>query len=224
MIEIKSEYISDGGREIVCEQWVFTQTERDHLTNILQGHEKNNIEVFIDQLERDFSLMYYCVFESNQGSKADQVIKLRDIISKLELAFKHIDKISSGQFEVLRFWKCVCQDDLMEKKYSDLNPRSKISIRPRSNAEAARQPLQKLIEDLKAAIEITKLRRGARQRADELDLAFVIAKEFGKFIEVPHPHAGPFAPIVEYCYEIITNKKGDRTRAIRQALKKLSSS
>jgi len=216
MEEIKERF--SPGR--ISYHYCFTKTEREHLTNLLQGHDNNATEIFIDQLERDFSLMYYRVLEQNQGSTSDQAIKVRDIIFKLELALKYINKISSGQFLPMPR-KCVSQDDLIGKKDSGENRHSKTNPGPISSAETARQPLQKVIEDLKSVIEIIKLRSG-RPAADELELALTIGKEFEKYIGVPRPHAGPFGSIVEYCYEIITTKKGDRTRAIRQAIKTLS--
>jgi hypothetical protein len=112
----------------------------------------------------------------------------------------------------------------MEEKDSDSNRHPRLSGEARSNAEAACQPVQKLIEDLRSAIEIEKLKRGARQGADELNLAFVIAKEFEKHIGAPRPCSGPFPDIIDYCFEIMGIKGKDRTRAIRQALKKLSCS
>jgi hypothetical protein len=72
-----------------------------------------------------------------------------------------------------------------------------------------------------------KLGRGDHRKADGFDLAFVIAKEFKRYIGTPRPATGPLTGICEYCFEILEikgGKKGDRTRAIRQALKKLCSS
>jgi len=222
MEEIKERCVLNDGKEITSYKYSFSKIEREHLTFLLQNHDKNTIEFFIDQLERDFSLMHYTVFEWNQGTKADQVKKLLNMISKLDLALKDVYDISSGRFFPLPFRKCITQDDAMENNDPEENRRLKINEEARSKAETIREPLQRLVEVLMSAIEIEKLKKGMRRRADELNLAFVIAKEFITYIGVPRPHTGPFISVVDYCFEIIENKQGDHTRAIRQALKKLS--
>lgn len=221
MEERRDEYALDDGRTVVSHRWCFSETEKETLKRFLQGYDRQAVSAFIDQLERDFSLMYYLVFEGNQRTKADQIKALHDMISGFERAFKDASKISSGRFLPLPFRKCITQDDAMEKKDIEENRRWEINDEARLNAETLREPLRRVIGALKSAIEKEKLKPGQRRRADELNLASVVGKEFKKYFGMPRRGAGQFASVVDYCYEIVTKRKNDRSRAVRQAIKEL---
>lgn len=215
------------GKLINHADYFLSHEERDHLINtILKNYKEEKVREFIDRVEMHLSMCLRIFHYFNPKSHADQIQKLDDMIKTLEAASDRCLQILAGrvipipprQCNFLVGWR-------LEERIDARNSRGAINFAARRNARAANEALQGLIENLRSARQIEKAKQG-RPKADELDLAFAIAEDFKKFVGAPRPHTGPFQEVCEYCFDILENKIGtgnDRTRAIRQALKKLSS-
>jgi hypothetical protein len=211
------------GKQIVSHFYYLTREERNHFTEILKDHDRAKTEKFIGRIQMDMEFSRKILDDEwKSGSHADQVVKLNDAVKTLRAASKCLLRIRSSRLKVLPPRQCNFLVEWM-KNSRDPHSHSTVILETSRDAGIARQPIERLIENLKLAIKIEKVDRG-RPRADELDLAFQIAKRFKEFIGTPCPNSGPFTHIVEYCFEIVGIKGCDRTRAIRYALRKLSQS
>lgn len=226
MILKKHKWISEiDGKSITRHAYYFSPEEQSHLRKILKEYEEpkieafmRSIEIYVDYTRRILDHLNLC----DRTAHRDKLFKIR---KHLEAAHKDIINIASGRFQVLPARQCNpehwdCQD--IE------NPRVKTrrEIAFATAILATPEYLQKIIENLIFALGIEKGKRGGHN-ADQFLLAFQIGKTFERYIGRAHSYSGPFPEICEYCFEIVGIKGGkenDRTRAIRQALKKLSSS
>lgn len=198
---------------------------RSDFKDILKNYNKEKIKSFINHIESDIGNVVGTRRKLGnwQHTRAQN---LKDIIELLERANKYLLKIYSGRLEVplqpkhsYAFKFENPNDPLSGDLYQLVGDTCKF------NSKITFNLLQNLIRNLKSAVAIERKNRG-RPRSDEDDLAFQIAKWFQGLIGTPHPFSGPFPEIVERCFEIAGIKggrEGDRTRTIRQALKRLSS-
>ena len=224
MKKIELNYINEvDGKQTTDHYYYFSIEERNHITGILEGYNKENTKEFIDRIELDIRTALRIQRDWNIKSHADQIEKIDSVIQKLEAASQCILQISSGRFKPIPPRQCnFLVEWTLEEKINRRNSRGSINFEAGKNARTAYQPIQSLIENLRTARPIEKKKSG-RPGVDELELAFEIAKKFKRFIGAPRPNTGPFPEICDYCLEIAGIKGNDRTRTIRKALKKLSS-
>jgi hypothetical protein len=211
-------------KQIIDHYYYFSADERNHITGILKNHNKENIKEFIDRVEIDIRTTFRIQRDWNPRSHADQIEKLDSVIKKIEAASKYILQIASGRFKPILPRQCnFLVEWTLEERRNSRDSRGAINFEAGRNARIIYQPIRLLVENLRSAWQIEKLKRG-RPRTDELEFTFQIAKNFKRFIGVPRPNAGPFPKICYYCFGIVGIKGNKRTRTIRQALKKASSS
>jgi hypothetical protein len=216
------------GKQIISHHYYLSIEERNHITEILKHPKEENTKEFIDHIELDLGMALNIQHNWNQGSHDDQIKRLDGMIKRIEGASKYILQICSGRIKPIPHRQCnFLVEWTLEERRNRRDSRSSINSEAGRNARIARPAIKALIENLKSARQMEKLKRG-RPRTDELELVFQIAKRFKQFIGPPRPNAGPFREICDYCFEIIGIKISSEptrpTRAIRQALQKLSSS
>jgi hypothetical protein len=226
MIHRERKWISEiDGKPITAHSYYLSQDEQIKLREILKEYREPKVEAFMRSVEIYVDYTRRILDHLNLHDRAAHRDKLFKLRKRLEAAHKDILKIQSGRFQVLPARQC----DPVHWDYQDIeNPRVKIRREIAFAAAILATPeyLQKIIENLTLALEIEKGKRGDHN-ADQFLLAFQIAQSFNKYIEKPHPSSGPFPRICHYCFEIVgikSGEKGNRSRAIQQALKRLSSS
>ena len=229
MIRKDHKWISEiDGKPITAHAHYFSPDEQSKFREILGKHEGPKVEAFIRSIEPFMDYTLRILHRLSAETHVDHKDKLFAKRRHFEAAYKDILEICSGRFQVLPARQCDhsnwdCQDVG--------NPRVKIRRDIAFAASFLPKYLQEIIEGLKLALEIDKVKRGNRHKADSFFLGFQIAKSFEKYIGVPRPYSGPFPAIVNYCFDIIEKKDRDehhykapdRTRAVRQALRKLAS-
>jgi hypothetical protein len=220
MILQKYKYLSEiDGRPITTHFYCFSPEERTHIQEILKKYKKPKVEAFVRSVELYMNFSQQILDDLNFKNRADHRDKLFAIKRRFEATYKDILQIRSGRFRILPPHQC----DFVNYNCKDTgNPQEKIRREVSFNSTLIGEHLPEIIKNLTLAVEIEKVKRGGRRKADEFLLASQIAKSFKKYIGIPRPFAGPFGEIVQYCFGVIGIKGEDRTRAIRQAIKKLS--
>lgn len=215
----------DGKPETEC-FYGFTPETRNTFTRDLKDYNKEDVESFINRIESDVgSLLNTKSRNSDLYLQRFQIKDLQDMIKTLECADRWLSKICSGRFKALsqpkHNYNYVFKDpDNPLSEDIDFYVNTDISI----ESKKVLPHLKSLLRHLKEAESMQRKKRGKRSSADKDNLTFQIAKYFQEFIDRPRPFTGPFPKIVRKCFKIFGSKKdNDQTRAIRYALKKLSS-
>jgi len=226
MIRKEHKWVSEiDGKPITAHSYYLSQDEQVKIREILKEYREPKVEAFMRSIEIYMDYTRRILDYLNLRDRAAHRDKLFKVKKCLEAAHKNVLNIKSGRFHVLPARKCSPE----HWDYQDIeNPRVKIrrEIAFAASILGTSEYLQKIIENLTLALEIEKGKRGDHN-ADQFLLAFQTAQSFNKYIEKPHPSSGTFPRVCRYCFEIVgikSGKKGDRSRAIRQALKKLFSS
>ncbi len=216
------EYISEIDRRPKKERFYYLSTEeRTELQETLKSYEKPKVELFIRSVEFYLTAARQIIDHLNLKSRSKERNELIALRRRLEVSYEDILGICSGRFKILPPYQC----DLFY--YEGKEPKTpRESIRRNIIIEAVfiRQHIEEIIRDLRLALDIERPSRRGRFQADEFRLATQIARAFNRFIGMPRPHSGPFTEICEYCFDIVGIRGDDRTRAIRQALRNISSS
>lgn len=192
----------------------FNEDEREELKDLLREYDKNKVKKFISLVESDISFALQC---SRERLPPDQKFKIEDMIkiSKKLLAF--IVDVSNGK-EVIPPPR---KTDLFTEKLLD-DPWWRIIIASQVNAKKIKRPLQNFLTCLEEAYKLESRSKG-RPNADKFNLAYQIARRFKTHLGQPRPYSGPYKDVIIFCFRILGYKEGsDISRAIRQALKKLS--
>lgn len=216
MIRKEHKWISEiDGKPITAHAYYFSPEEKGHLRKILKEHEEPRVEAFIRSVEMYVDYTRRILDHSYRWKRTLHRKKLSATIKHYEAAKKDTLKICSGRFQVLPPRQCDVvnyygkeTENLREKVRRDIVFAN--SFLP--------DHIEELIIGLRSALELEKVKRGDRHKADEFLLAFQIAQAFKKHVGVPRPYSGPFPIIVGYCFGMAGIKGADRSRAVRQAL------
>lgn len=207
-IEVK--YCSDPVRFIY-----FSQGTRDRFLKTLKNYDRKKVQKFISLVESDLSFAYQLL---NEKQNIYLKFDLEKWIKYSEELLKIFKEISGNKKIIPPPRKCnIFSDNFLN------DPWWQIIIHLKINADKMIEPLQDFIKNLKEAYKLETLSKG-RPFADKFNLAYQIARRFQKYIEQPRQYSGPFSEIIDHCFNILGFKGSDRSRAIRQALKKLSQS